>query len=73
MVRIEEMRLGRIVKFRGLSEREGDINSGRITGTCYEIEHGFFYVPVHVKKFADGSEDARMVICSENIVGVRDE
>ena len=72
MIHIEEMRLGRILKFTGFSEREGDINYGEIIGTAYQLRNKF-YVPVRVKKLADGTEDSDMIICSTNIIGVRDE
>ena len=74
MIHIEEMRLGRILKFTGFSEREGDINYGEIVGTAYQLHNpNKFYVPVRVKKLADGTEDSNMIICSTNIIGVRDE
>jgi hypothetical protein len=72
VIRIEDMRLGRVVKFRGFSDREGDINTGLINGTSYQLEDEFFYVPVYVSKLADGGTDKCMIIASSNIVGVRD-
>ena len=71
MIRIEDMRIGRIVKFRGFSDREGDINTGLINGTAYQLET-MFYVPVYVSKLADGGNGRDMIICSRNIVEVRD-
>jgi hypothetical protein len=72
VIRIEDMRLGRKLKFRGLSDREGDINTGTINGTAYELQDNYFYVPLVVHKLNDGTEDKQMIICSENIVGVWD-
>ena len=57
------------MKFRGFSDREGDINTGLINGTAYALE-ATFYVPVVVQKLTDGTEDKQMIICSDNIVGV---
>lgn len=74
VIAIEDMRLGRVLKFTGFSDREGDINFGEIVGTAYvRNSTGVFYVPVRVDKLADGSEDKRMIICSENIIEVRDD
>ena len=73
MVKIEEMRLGRVIKFRGFADREGDINTGLVNGTSYQLDGPeVFYVPVYVSKLADGGADKCMIICSKNIVEVRD-
>ena len=70
MVRFEDMRVGRTIKFRGFSDREGDINRGTINGTAYILDNEFFYVPVVVDKLIDGTENKQMIICSKNIVEV---
>lgn len=70
MVVFEEMRLGRKIKFRGFSDREGDINVGTINGTPYVLDNEYFYVPVVVEKLTDGTENKQMIICSKNIVEV---
>jgi hypothetical protein len=73
VIKIEDMRLGRKVKFRGSPDKEGDINTGLINGTSYVLEDDYFYVPVWVAKLANGRTDQCMVICSDNIVGVSDD
>jgi len=72
VIRIGDMRLGRKIKFRGFSDREGDINTGTINGTAYELENNYFYVPVVVENLTDGTKNKQMIICSDNIVGVWD-
>ncbi len=73
VIRIEDMRLGRKIKFRGSPDKEGDINTGLINGTSYVLEDDYFYVPVAVAKLANGRTDQCMVICSDNIVEVSDD